>query len=274
MKIQTIETKNLIVKSKLPASDYVVNPYVGCSHQCRYCYASFMKRFTGHSEAWGTFVDIKQCPNTKLPRNLSQKTLLFSSVTDPYQPLEKKYGATRKILTQLIGSPAKTEILTKSYLVTQDIDLFKKLSNVRIGISMNSLDDPFRKDMEPGASPVAQRIKALKELHEAGLSAYAFLSPIFPGITDIEQLVDAVAPYVEEICFENLNLRGAQIKYILSYIQDKYPSLVPLYQEIYLQHQMDYWETLKHSIHSLESHYPVKFTNYFYHNKIRKGTNK
>lgn len=274
MKIQTIEAKNLIVKSKLPASDYVVNPYVGCSHQCRYCYASFMKRFTGHSEAWGTFVDIKQCPHTKFPRNLSQKTLLFSSVTDPYQPLEKKYGATRKILTQLIGIPAKTEILTKSYLVTQDINLFKQLSNVRIGISMNSLDDSFRKDMEPGASPVAQRIKALRELHEAGFSTYAFLSPVFPGITDIELLVDTVAPYVEEICFENLNLRGVQIKYILSYIQAKYPSLVPLYQKIYLQHQTDYWETMENLIYALSFQYPVKFTNYFYHNKIKKGATK
>ena len=274
MKIQTVEAKNLIVKSNLPASDYVVNPYIGCSHQCRYCYASFMKRFTGHSEAWGTFVDIKQCARMKFPRNLSQKTLLFSSVTDPYQPLEKKYGATREILEKLIGIPVKTEILTKSYSVTQDINIFKQLSNIRIGISMNSLDDSFRKDMEPGASSVAQRIKALRELHEAGLSTYAFISPIFPGITDIEHLVDAVTPYVEEICFENLNLRGVQIKYMLSYIQDKDPSLVPLYQKIYLQHQTDYWEAQESLIHSLESQYSVKFTNYFYHNKIKKGPNK
>lgn len=271
MKIQTVEVKNLIVKSKLPASDYVVNPYTGCSHQCRYCYASFMKRFTGHSEAWGTFVDIKQCSHIKLPRDLSEKTLLFSSVTDPYQPLEKKYGATREILKQLIGIPVKTEILTKSYLVTQDVNLFKQLSNVRIGISLNSLDDSFRKDMEPSASSVAQRIKALRELHEAGLSTYAFLSPIFPGITDLELLIDTVAPYVDEICFENLNLRGAQIEYILSYIQDKYPLLVPLYQEIYLQHRMDYWKMPENIIDSLKSQYSVKFTNYFYHNKIKKG---
>lgn len=274
MKIQTVEAKNLIVKSNLPASDYVANPYIGCSHQCRYCYASFMKRFTGHTEAWGTFVDIKQCSHINLPRNLSQKTLLFSSVTDPYQPLEKKYGSTRKILNQLIGIPVKTEILTKSSLVTHDIHLFKQLSNIRIGISMNSLDDSFRKDMEPAASSVAQRIDALKQLHESGIPTYAFLSPIFPGITDITQLVHTVAPYVEEICFENLNLKGAQTKNILSYIHYKYPELVPLYQDIYLQHRMDYWKEQENLIHSLQSQYPIKFTNYFYHDKIKKGATK
>ena len=197
MKIQTVQTKNLIVKSNLPASDYVINPYIGCSHRCQYCYASFMKRFSGHSEDWGTFVDIKQCPHIKLPRNLSQKTLLLSSVTDPYQPLESKYGVTRDILQKLVATDAKVEILTKSHLVTRDIDLFLQFPNIRIGISMNTMDKSFCRDMEPGAPSVTQRLDALKQHKEKGINTYLFLSPIFPGITDIETLVAQTAPLSE-----------------------------------------------------------------------------
>ncbi|MCM1194060.1 MAG: radical SAM protein [Butyrivibrio sp.] len=270
MKIQTVETKNMIVKSNLPASDYVINPYVGCSHRCRYCYASFMKRFTGHAEEWGSFVDIKHCPSLKPPRKITGKTLLLSSVTDPYQPLESKYGVTGKILQRLLGTAANVEILTKSHLVTRDINLFLQFSNIRIGISMNTLDDSFRRDMEPGASSVAGRLKALQQLQQAGLSTYLFVSPIFPGLSNLEQLITEAAPYVSEICFENLNLRGAQKEYVLSYVKDKYASLVPLYHDIYLHHSAEYWKELEWQIQALQTKYSVKLTNYFYHDRLKK----
>lgn len=270
MNIQTVTAKNLIVKSNLPASDYVINPYIGCSHRCKYCYASFMKRFTGHTEKWGDFVDVKQCTKMKVPRNLSQKTVLLSSVTDPYQPLEKKYKATRQVLEQLTEIPAKIEILTKSNLVIRDIDILKNIQNIRVGISMNTLEEPFRREMEPGASPVSQRLDAIKKLDNAGIPAYLFISPIFPGITDLENLIRAVSGYVEEICFENLNIRNAQSDDVFSYIKEKYPSLLPIYQRIYLKHQTDYWDKMEQQIFSLQKHYPIKFTNYFYHDKIKK----
>lgn len=273
MKIQTIDAKNLIVKSNLPASDYVINPYIGCSHRCKYCYASFMKRFTKHAEEWGDFVDIKQCSKMKIPGNLSQKTILISSVTDPYQPLEKKYEVTRQILQQLTEVPAKIEILTKSQLVIRDIDLLKHLPNIRVGISMNTLHEPFRKEMEPGASSVTQRLNTLKKLYEAGIPVYLFISPIFPGITDLDELIDAVSGYVEEICFENLNLRNAQVEPAFSYIKEKHPSLLPCYQAIYLEHQTDYWDKMEQQIDSLKNRYQIKFTNYFYHDKIKKRRN-
>ncbi len=270
MKIQTIPVKNLIVKSNLPASDYVINPYIGCSHKCHYCYASFMKRFTGHSEAWGSFVDIKQCSNKRLPRNLAGKTLLLSSVTDPYQPLEKSYGATRQILQQLVGFPGKLEILTKSHLVTRDIDLFHQFPKLQIGLSLNTLNDRFRQAIEPGASSVAQRLNALKTLSESGIYTYLFISPIFPELTEIKPLIAEAAPYVKKICFENLNLRGSQIPQILSYIESEHPHLLALYQDIYLHHNMEYWKQTEAYIGSLKSLYPVEFVNYFYHAKKRK----
>lgn len=270
MKVKTIPAKSLIVKSNLPASDYVINPYVGCSHSCRYCYASFMKRFTGHSEDWGTFVDIKECPHMRIPKNLSNKTILLSSVTDPYQPMESKSRSTRQVLQQLVDCPASLEILTKSHLVTRDIDLFRKFPDIQIGISLNTLDDSFRKDMEPGASSISKRIEALKKLSESGISTYLFISPIFPGITDVEQIVQEVAPYTKKICFENLNLRGVQIPQVLAYIKEKHPNLQHLYRNIYLKNCMEYWEKLETQIQILNEKYPLEFVNYFYHDKIKK----
>ena len=91
-----IIVKDLVTKSNLPASDYVINPYVGCPHGCRYCYACFMKRFTGHSEEWGSFIDIKQCDKPISQKKLQGKSVFLSSVTDCYNPFEEKYKITRK----------------------------------------------------------------------------------------------------------------------------------------------------------------------------------
>lgn len=271
MKIRTIPVKNLIVKSNLPSSDYVINPYVGCSHKCHYCYATFMKRFSRHSEEWGSFVDIKQCSLKRFPRNLDGKTLLLSSVTDPYQPLEKSYGATRQVLRQLVGFSGKLEILTKSHLVTRDIDLFRQFPKLQIGLSLNTLNDRFRQAMEPRASSVNQRINALKTLSENGISTYLFISPIFPELTEIKPLIAELTPHIKKVCFENLNLRGSQIPKILSYIESEYPHLLSLYQDIYLHHNMEYWKQSETLIDSLKPLYPIEFVNYFYHKKQKES---
>ena len=117
MIIKNISVKSVLSKSNLPVSDFSANPYVGCSHACKYCYASFMKRFTNHSEEWGTFVDVKEWPTIKNPGKYSGKEIFLSSVTDPYQPLEEKYLRTRKLLEELQGSGAKISIATKSDLI-------------------------------------------------------------------------------------------------------------------------------------------------------------
>lgn len=89
MIVKEVKVKGILTKSNLPVSDYSVNPYVGCTHACKYCYASFMKRFTDHSEDWGTFVDVKYWETIKNPKKYSGKELFIGSVTDPYMPLEK-----------------------------------------------------------------------------------------------------------------------------------------------------------------------------------------
>ena len=84
MVIKEIEVKSVMTKSNLPVADFSVNPYVGCSHACKYCYASFMKRFTNHLGPWGEFVDVKNCPEIKKPEKYAGKEAFFGSVTDCY----------------------------------------------------------------------------------------------------------------------------------------------------------------------------------------------
>ena len=98
MQIKEIDVKSVVTKTNLPVSDFSVNPYVGCSHACRYCYASFMKRFTNHPEPWGDFVDVKYWPEIKNPQKYAGKEAFFGSVTDCYQPCEAKYKRTRTLL--------------------------------------------------------------------------------------------------------------------------------------------------------------------------------
>ena len=119
---QKIDTKDYLTKSNLPASDYVINPYVGCTHACKYCYARFMKRFTGHKEEWGKFIDIKQCEKPINLKRLKGKSVFMSSVTDCYNSYEEKYGITRKILEQLVNAHCQNTISTKSRLLLRELD--------------------------------------------------------------------------------------------------------------------------------------------------------
>ena len=124
--------------------------------------------------------------------------------------------------------------------------------------------------MEPGAPSVQRRLKALETLHNAGITTYLFVSPIFPYITDIRSLVEAVNGSIDQVCFENLNLRGAAKGAILDYIAVKYPQYLDVYKAIYRKGDLSYWEQLEAEIEAMSKDYAFPFVNYFYHAKIRK----
>lgn len=186
--INEIKVKNILTKSNLPVSDYSVNPYVGCSHSCKYCYASFMKRFTNHSEKWGTFVDVKYWDKIRNPKKYAGKELFIGSVTDPYMPLEEKYKRTRTLLEEMQGSGCKISIATKSDLVLRDLDLIKTFPDARVSWSINTLDDSFKNDMDKSIS-IDRKIECMKKFHEAGIRTTCFISPIFPEITYIPYMM-------------------------------------------------------------------------------------
>ncbi len=189
--IKEIEVKGIFTKSNLPVSDYSVNPYVGCTHSCKYCYASFMKRFTKHTEAWGDFLDVKYWQRVKNPAKYVGKSFFLGSVTDPYCPEEEIYRRTRALLEQLQGFDIKLSIQTKSDLILRDMDLIGSFPDVRVGFSINTLDEEFKEDMDRAVS-IERRLVEMKTLHDAGIRTNCFISPIFPEITDVKAIIDGV----------------------------------------------------------------------------------
>lgn len=248
--IRNIEVKSVLTKSNLPVSDYSVNPYVGCCHGCKYCYASFMKRFTNHSEPWGEFIDVKFWPEIKHPERYAGKELFLCSVTDPYQPPEETACRTRALLEQMQGSGCSLSIATKSDLVLRDLDLIKTFPNARVSWSINTLDEDFRADMDNGVS-IERRLAAMKAFHDAGVRTTCFISPIFPGITDLPSIIRRAKDQCNLVWLENLNLRSGYKKVILDYIAEKHPDLVPLYDAIYNKKDRSYWSELDQQMRQL-----------------------
>jgi DNA repair photolyase len=270
IKIKKVLTNNYISKTKIPDADYVINPYIGCPHKCIYCYAEFMKTFTNHTEPWGDFLDVKICSQPLNVKKLIGKRVVIGTVTDAYNKYEEKYHITRKILDSLLYVNSEISILTKSNLVTRDIDLFKKMTNVEITFSMNTLDDNFRKDMEPFAASINERIEALKILIKNGIKTSIFLSPMFPGITDFKAIIRTLKKYSQSFWFENLNLYPPCKNKILKYVDIKYPQLKDLYYDIYIAKNMSYWEWLEREIVRYCQEHAIKHSIFFYHSKIKK----
>lgn len=288
--IRETAVKSVITKSNLPVCEYSVNPYVGCTHGCRYCYASFMKRFTGHQEPWGNFLDVKMWPEIRNPEKYAGRELFISSVTDPYLPQEEQYGRTHALLEQLKGSGARISISTKSDLILRDLDLIRTFPQARVSWSINTLDESFREDMGNAVS-IERRLAAMEIFHRAGIRTTCFVSPIFPGITDVKAIIRRVKGQCNLIWLENLNLRGSYKTEIMDYIREKHRELLPLYLEIYRQGDRTYWETLDAELkaHAAEIGLdyvtnddsmkrsfdaPPVIVNYFYHEKIKKSAKK
>lgn len=270
MIVKEVFSKAAIVKSKLPSADYVVNAYTGCTHKCVYCYAEFMKRFTNHREDWGDFIDVKIFDTVKLPRNIEGKYIFISSVTDPYNHFEMKYRKTREILEVLKNVPCHVGILTKSKNVLMDMALFQQFQNIEIGVSMNSIDDNFRKLTEPNASTVEERINILKTLKENNIKNYLFVSPIFPYLTDFKTIIERTKDYVDYYAFENLNLRSGYKSKVLEFIKRHYRTVFNGYADIYQNGRSGYWDELEREIVRYCEHTNIHYKMFFHHERNRK----
>ena len=212
-------SKTILSKSQI--YDYVINPYVGCQHACTYCYASFMKRFTGHKEPWGEFVDVKVNAAELLQKEILKKKqakVWVSGVCDPYQPLEAKYQLTRKCLEILAQNDWPVVVQTRSSLVLRDIDIFKRAKNFEVGMSITTANDDIRKLFEPHAPPIGARIKALDELYRAGIRTFCMIAPMLP---DAEGLPELLAGKVDYILVDRMNYNHAVWVYRKYGMQDK-----------------------------------------------------
>lgn len=268
MKIKEIKVKSCMTKSKI--TDYVINPYTGCQHGCKYCYADFIRRFQNIKEKWGDFVYPKiNCPEL-LKKELKKNKpghIWLSSVCDCYTPIEGKFKLTRKILEIIATSPYKNkftiEILTKSALVKRDFDLIKKL-NCELGLSINTLDEKASKIIEPLASSPKQRIKTLKEAKKLGIKIFGFISPVLPGITNLDDIFKNLS-FCDYVWVELLNTRRPILNRLMPTIKKEFPEKVKDF-EFAINNSEKYFKEIKEEVRKLEKKYKLKVKQVVRHN--------
>jgi DNA repair photolyase len=180
-----------------------------------------MKRFAGHREPWGQFVDVKVNAPELLQLEITKKRparVWISGVCDPYQPLEVKYKLTRQCLEILVRNDWPIVVQTRSPLVLRDVDVLERGRDCEVGLSITTADDSIRKLFEPNAPPIEERVGALDELHRAGIRTYAMIAPILPGA---ESLAEFLAGKIDYVLFDRMNYHHADWVYRKHGLEDK-----------------------------------------------------
>jgi len=265
VKIVEIFPKSVISKSGIYSIDYSINPYIGCQHGCAYCYARFMKKYINTQEEWGNFVFVKVNAPTLVAKELKRvpqnSTVLLSSVCDPYQPMEKKYELTRKILEVLLKRrDLYIYILTKSDLVLRDINVLKEFPKLEVGFTIVFIDEKLKDIFEPGAPPIKRRLDAMRILLEEGIRTYLFIAPMLPYITEnyLENLIDfANKNKVAYVFFDTLNIKAGNWKTIKQALEKFDSSLIKKYEDILFSRNSSYYRALKNKTIQLCSKFRV-----------------
>jgi len=172
-----------------------------------------MKRFTGHKEKWGRFVDVKVNAASLLQHEIKKKQpgkVWISGVCDPYQPLEKKYELTKRCLEILLKHMWPVTIQTKSPLVLRDVESLRKFDEIEVGLTITTADENIRKIFEPNSPPVKQRIGTLEKLHYVGVKTFAMIAPLLPKT---EGLVTQLSGKVDYVLIDKMNYHYADRVY-------------------------------------------------------------
>jgi DNA repair photolyase len=185
--IEYKQAKSILTESSgfISTYDYTLNPYSGCTFGCNYCYAAFFAKTEELKGNWGKWVQIKENALALLvkwrSKSLDGKTIYMSSVTDPYQPVEKDLALTRSILSELLQHhKARLVVQTRGPLVTRDIDLFKQFDFVQVNMTVTTDDDAIRRKFEPTCPSIGQRLNAIKQVRDAGIQTCVTMTPLLP----------------------------------------------------------------------------------------------
>jgi len=248
-RIHEIQSKSIVSATKVPSADFVINPYTGCQFACMYCFACFMGRYIGESnENWGNYVYVKtnavelmKKEIVRLMKKSSPPRIAMSTVTDPYQGVERKYRLSRGILEVFADHNyrGRVSILTKSPMVLEDLELLKRIPNAEVGISITTTDDTLSRFLEVQAPSAGKRLEALKKLNEAGIKTYAFVGPLLPHMKLKPDMIESLfsrikAAGTDEIKIEFLNLP----KYVLPRLNEQLKDEAEEVQEVYRTSQL------------------------------------
>jgi DNA repair photolyase len=225
-------------KTGISSFKYCLNPYTGCQHACLYCYATFMKKYSGHTEEWGQFVDVKTNFNQVLAKDVWKHQpgpVVVGSVCDPYQPIEAQYRLTRVALEILAERRFPFQILTKSSLVTRDMDILRRYPGSSVSMTITTFNEDVRGLLEPHASPASKRVAAVWELTHAGVMTSVFFGPLLPYFSDTTerlreffQVLRKVG--VKHVLVDKLNYLNAKMPVLQPVLKKHFPEALPAFE--------------------------------------------
>lgn len=225
-----------------------LNPYMGCAHRCTFCYVRGFEQRAGRpsGEAYGASVRVKTNVAAVLRQELARPSwkrapVAIGSATDPYQPAEGRYRLTRACIEALAAARTPIRLITRGPLIVRDIDVLQHAASradVYVSISIGTLDRDVWRKTEPTTAPPHQRLRALRELVAAGISAGVSIAPILPGLTDAPEQLEAVVRSAREagatgLWCGALNLRPGTREYFMEHLARDWPALAPRYEALY-----------------------------------------
>jgi DNA repair photolyase len=251
-----------------------LNPYRGCTHGCHYCFA---RRYHSHLELDGgdqfaSVIFIKTNFVEVLRRELDRpswkkESIGFGTATDPYQPIEGTYKISRRVLEALRHAATPVGIVTKGPMVVRDIDVLKDLSAVascRVHMSVPTVDEEAWDKLEPGVAHPMQRLKAVRQLVDAGIDCGVLMAPIVPGFSTqpakIERTIKAIADSgATSIGAMVMHMDGGTRDHFMALLQREYPDLVPMYESLYASRYVkkDYEKRVQEVVSLMRQRYGV-----------------
>ncbi|HEU5287672.1 MAG TPA: radical SAM protein [Candidatus Limnocylindria bacterium] len=241
VRYQEVTVKSALTRVQGMPFAWSLNPYRGCAHACRYCYAreyhARMGRDTGAGfdreiEVKINFADVLRL---ELRRLRLRETVALGTGTDPYQPCEGRYRLTRRALEALVASPLPLVVVTKGTLVVRDIDLLMKLARtvpVRVCVSLATVDPAIARHAEPEAPAPRARLEALRRLRAAGIHAGILAAPVLPDLTDSDASLDAVAAAARAHDASFFSIRPLKLDpgvrpHYFAFLSEQFPVLLP-----------------------------------------------
>ncbi len=270
LNVKEIKAKSIISTTKVPSADYVINPYTGCQFGCMYCFASFMGRFVGETnQNWGNYVYVKTNAVELMRRDIHRlmkkdphPRVQISTVTDPYQAVEKTCRLTRGILQTFAehNYRGRVGILTKSVMILDDLEILKKMRHVEVGITITTSDDKLSRFLEVRAPSARARLRTLRKLNEEGIATYVFVGPFLPHLKNRPELIgdllaEIKAAGTSKVKVEYLNLP----QYVRGRIKDVIAQESEEIQAVYRNSQSeDYREELEPIIRGYLDQYGIE----------------
>ncbi len=282
MIIQEITCTSALSRCGFPGGGLAINPYAGCSHACVYCFARSVKRFSGHKKEWGTFVDIQKNIVEVLIKQMKSSIwkgehIYIGTVTDPYQPLELTYSLTRKILTILSTYDNPVSIFTKSDSIIRDCDILKKMKRVHVNITVTTLDEKWKKHVEPNSPSIAKRIEAMNILSREGIPVIAVVSPYWPVFTDPDALFCAFKEAgIGEVMSESLNVVSGNWAGIENILKEHYSDIFEMMHTLFFNKTSfsQFYHRARGDIERAAQKYDIPVTAYFGMGYAKKFTKK